>query len=111
MTMTPDAYADAVPSAAQPMFDELRTIVRNELPEFHEVVSYGVIGYKRDIKKRVQIFISGWKDHVAMYPIPRDPELHSRLDPFIKGKGTLRFSLTAPLPHELIIDTIKALSS
>ncbi len=109
-TVTVDEYVAQVPTAARPLFDELRAIVRAELPKAREVVSYGIVGYKID-DKRARVFISGWKDHVAMYPIPKDEKLQEALRPYTKGKGTLWFTLDKKLPVGLIKQTIKALTA
>lgn len=105
---TVDEYINSVPMAARNKFDELRKLVRSELPRASEVMSYGIVGYKID-DKRARVFISGWKDHVAIYPVPRDPALQVKLMPYIKGKGTLWFALDEPLPIVLIAKIIKAL--
>lgn len=102
-------YIANVPEQARPLFDELRALVQHELPTAAEVVSYGIIGYKLD-NKRTRVFISGWKDHVAVYPIPKDETLREQLAPYVKGKGTLWFSLDTPLPIELVRQTVRALA-
>jgi hypothetical protein len=56
-----EAYVAAIPAAARPLFDELRSWVKSELSHAHEVVSYGVIGYKFDPKKRGVVFVSAGK--------------------------------------------------
>lgn len=94
-------YIDQVPTVAKPLFDQLRTLVKQELPHAHEILSYGIIGYKID-DKRARVFISGWKDHVAIYPVPKNEKLQTELKPYIKGKGTLWFPLDTPLPKSLI---------
>lgn len=105
-----DEYRNRVPAGALPHFDALRELVRDELPNANEVVSYGIIGYKVDAK-RARVFVSGWKDHVAVYPIPRhDESLLDELNPYIKGKGTLWFPLDQPLPAKLIQRTVRALT-
>jgi uncharacterized protein YdhG (YjbR/CyaY superfamily) len=106
---TVDEYISRVPMASRPKFEELRSLVKAELPNANEVLSYGIIGYKID-DKRARVYISGWKDHVAIYPIPNDEELRDALKPYIKGKGTLWFPLKSALPTELITKTIKALT-
>lgn len=103
-------YIARVPLSARPVFDELRSLVKNTLPNAQEVLSYGVIGYKID-DKRPRVFISGWKDHLGVYPIPNDDTLRVELEPYIKGKGTLWFTLHAPLPKQLLQRTIRALAS
>jgi hypothetical protein len=57
------------------------------------------------------VYISGWKDHVAMYPVPRSDELQAKLAPYIKGKGTLWFALDKPLPKSLIEKAVQQLAS
>jgi len=106
-----EEYIASIPEAARTHFDELRKIVRAEIPKAHEVMSYGIVGYKPDIKKRAIVFIGAWQDHVAMYPIPKDDELRKELAPYIHGQGTLWFDLDKPLPTALIRKTVKALSS
>ena len=98
---TVDEYIASIPSVARPQFDILRSVVKKELPKAKEVFSYGIVGYKID-EKRARVFVSGWKDHVAMYPVPKDEKLRTELTPYIKGKGTLWFSLQEPLPVDLV---------
>lgn len=107
---TVEEYIAGVPAAARPNFDELRQLAKHSLPDAREVLSYGIIGYKID-DKRARVFVSGWKDHVAMYPIPKDTALQSQLAPYIKGKGTLWFRLDEPLPKPLIEVAMKALGA
>lgn len=107
---TVDEYIASVPVASRPKFDELRQIVRDAVPHAREVLSYGIVGYKID-DKRARVFISGWKDHVAMYPVPGGKELQTMLAPYIRGKGTLWFRLHEPLPKPLIRTVIEALVS
>lgn len=104
-----EEYIKQVPGAAREQFDILRQLAKNTLPNAQEVFSYGIIGYKID-DKRARVFVSGWKDHVAMYPIPKDQKLRELLKPYIKGKGTLWFALDKPLPKEIIVATIKSLA-
>lgn len=109
-TQSVDTYVMAIPDGARPLFDELRTLVKEELPQAHEVMSYGIVGYKPDPKKRAVVFISGWKDHLGVYPVPRDEQLQKDLKPYTKGKGTLWFQLDKPLPEELLRRTVRALT-
>ncbi len=106
---TVDEYIDQVPAEAKNQFNELRMLVLEELTNANEVVSYGIVGYKVD-DKRARVFISGWKDHTAMYPIPKDEALIADLKPYIKGKGTLWFPLDKPLPKSLLKKVVKVLA-
>ena len=106
---TVDEYEANVPETAREKFKELRRLVGETLPYADEVISYAIAAYKID-NKRAVVYISGWKDHVAMYPVPHDEKLQKDLKPYIKGKGTLWFGLTEPLPAELIQSAAKALA-
>lgn len=107
---TVDEYIASVPLAARPKFDELRQLLSETIPQAKEVLSYGIVGYKID-DKRARVFISGWKDHLAIYPVPRDKELQIVLAPHIRGKGTLWFRLDEPLPKAQIRAAVAALVS
>lgn len=108
-TVSVEEYIANIPAAARPRFDELRALVKAALPHAREVMSYGIVGYKID-DKRARVFISGWKDHLGVYPIPHDDALREKLKPYIKGKGTLWFPLDVPLPVALIQKTVQLLT-
>lgn len=104
-------YVARVPAAARAHVDELRALVREELPEAEECLSYGIIGYRTIPKKRARVFVSGWKDHVAVYPVPRTDDLAAEVAPHVRGKGTLWFSLDEPLPTDLLRRVVRALAT
>jgi uncharacterized protein YdhG (YjbR/CyaY superfamily) len=104
-----DEYIASIPSASRAYFDELRALVKATIPHATETYNYGIIGYKID-NKRALVFVSGWKDHVSMYPVPKDETLQAELKPHIKGKGTLWFALDKPLPAPLIKKVIITLT-
>lgn len=105
---TVDEYEMAVPERARKRFKELRALMQATVPYADEVISYAIPAYKIDNKRSV-VYISGWKDHVAMYPVPRDEILQKDLKPYIKGKGTLWFGLDEQLPTEIIKKAVEAL--
>lgn len=104
-----EEYILTIPAQARPRFDELREMVKQALPGAEEVVAYGIIGYKID-DKRARVYISGWKDHVSVYPLPKNEDLQGKLAPYIKGAGTLWFGLDEPLQKTLIESTARTLA-
>lgn len=106
-----EEYLESIPTQAMPTFDELRALVREMLPDATEDFTYGMIGYRTVPKKRARVYISGWKDHVAMYPVPKDEALEAELQPYRRGKGTLWFPLDQPLPEGLLRRTITRLAT
>lgn len=96
-----EQYFKTVPENARPQLNALRDIVKTELPDAEEVISYAILGYR--LKNKILVYCAGWKKHVSVYPIPEgDPEFQAAIAPYKKGRGTLQFSLDAPLPEELI---------
>jgi uncharacterized protein YdhG (YjbR/CyaY superfamily) len=57
------------------------------------------------------VFYSGWKRHVALYPVPHGDEALDRdLDGYRAGKGTLQFRHDRPLPDDLVRRVVTALA-
>ncbi|MBB1509585.1 DUF1801 domain-containing protein [Tessaracoccus sp. MC1756] len=106
---TVDEYLASVPQAARPQLDELRALVREVAPDAQEVLSYDIIGYRPAGTKRAYGFISGWRDHIGVYPVPKDSALEAELTTYRRGKGTLWFPLEEPLPRELLARVFAAL--
>lgn len=103
-------YLASVPLAARPGLDALRDLVRRVAPQAQEVVSYGLVGHRAPGRsKAARVFVSGWKDHVALYPLPSDDALRTELAPWVRGKGTLWFALDEELPTALLEQTVVSL--
>ncbi|MCW5953023.1 MAG: DUF1801 domain-containing protein [Propionibacteriaceae bacterium] len=94
-------YVERVPAASRPLFDEIRALVRAELPDAEEVLSYGLVGYRRG-RRRAIVYVGGWNDHVSLYPAPENPELRAELEPLLRGAGTIWLPLTAEPPRALL---------
>lgn len=123
---TPDAYQAQLPEDRQLPIAQLRTLIKEQLPEgFEEVMSYGMIGYvvphslypggyHCDPKLPLPFMaLASQKNFIALYHMGLyvNPELmdwfvgeysaHStaRLD---MGKSCIRFKKPAQIPYELI---------
>jgi uncharacterized protein YdhG (YjbR/CyaY superfamily) len=97
-----DLYVAKLPPEAREAVERLRTIVREIVPGVTERISYGMPTF--DLDGRYVVYLAGWKKHVALYPVTPGlaAELGEELAPYRSGKGSLRFSLGAPLPVDLI---------
>ncbi|GAA4121439.1 iron chaperone [Aminobacter aganoensis] len=97
-----DEYIAAQPQAVQPILERLRKIIRDALPGAEEVISYQIPAYKLDAGR--VIYFSGWKEHYSLYPVTERlvARLGAEVAPYVAGKGTLRFSLSEPIPARLI---------
>lgn len=103
---TIEEYIKIIPKESEEYFFRLRKLIEEMLPSSEEVLSYGIIGYKLNLK-RPSFFISAWKDHVALYPLPKDKEIQKKLKNFIKGKSTVWISLKEDFPEEMLIELIE----
>jgi uncharacterized protein YdhG (YjbR/CyaY superfamily) len=98
---TVDDYIASFPEDVQATLQAVRRTVREAAPGTQETISYGIPTLTLD--GRYVVYYAGWKRHVSVYPIPEsDAELAKSLAPYVAAKGTLRFPLDAPIPHQLI---------
>ena len=55
-----------------------------------------------------QIMIAGYKNHVGLYPHPSTMKhFEQRLTDYKRGKGSVQFPVSEPLPRELIIEMVR----
>ncbi len=100
-----DAYLAAQPEENRVALERLRQVIRAELPEASEVISYGLPTFK--LRGRAVLAIAGWKKHVAIYPMSYAViDAHrSDLAAYEIDKGTIRF----PPSVEFDIALLKAM--
>ena len=99
-----EAYLASLSPPSRDAVEQLRATVLAELPEPEQRISYGIPAFFVD--GRVVLYVAGWKQHVSVYPIPEgDDGYAAAIAPYVAGRGTLKFPLTAPLPLELVART------
>lgn len=98
---TIDSYIETFPSETQVVLKKLRKIIKKEMPDAEEVISYQIPSFK--LNGTYVIYFAGWKQHVSLYPLPKgNATLQKEIAPYIAGRGTLKFSLDKPIPYSLI---------
>lgn len=101
-----DAYLREIPNeAARASLAALREVIRDELPEAEEVISYGVPTYK--LKGFVASF-AAFKNHCSFFPGHTVAEFAEQLKGYKTSKGTIQFSPDSPLPEELVRAILRA---
>jgi uncharacterized protein YdhG (YjbR/CyaY superfamily) len=106
---TVDEYIESFPEQVGDRLRTVRRIAREVVPGAGERISYGIPAVTLD--GRDVVFYSGWKRHVALYPVPHGDEALDRdLDGYRAGKGTLQFRHDRPLPDDLVRRVVTALA-
>lgn len=101
-----DEYISTFPDEIANKLEAVRKIIKNELPDATETISYQIPCFKQNGK--YVIYFAGYKNHLGIYPIPPgDKDFQKKIEPFVKGKGTLQFSNDKDLPTEIIKEVIK----
>lgn len=96
-----DDYIKAQPEDVADRLTAIRKLFHAVLPHTKESIRYNIPAFSVG---NYYLYISGYKQHIGMYPISTIAGLEKQIEPF-KGKGTkdsLHFKHTEPLPVELI---------
>ena len=101
-----DEYIAACPPESQDYMQQIRKLIRSLAPDAKEKISYQIAAFELNGKNIIHF--AGWKKHVSLYPVPAGSEAFERqVEPYVDGKGTLKFLLDEPLPIKLIERVVK----
>ena len=101
-----DEYIAACPEGSWKCLKQIRKLIHSLAPDAKEKISYQIACFELNGKNLVHF--AGWKKHVSLYPVPVGDEAFERqIEPYVVGRGTLKFPLDAPLPVKLIEKIVK----
>jgi uncharacterized protein YdhG (YjbR/CyaY superfamily) len=101
-----EEYIGTFPQNVQKILEEVRRTIKAAAPDAREKISYQIAAF--ELNGRNLIHFAGWKNHIALYPIPSGSEaFNKQLSQYVDGKGTLKFPLDKPLPLKLISKVVK----
>ncbi len=107
---TVEEYIGSFPGGVQDILREVRRAILAAVPGAGERISYGMAAFT--VGGRDLVYFAGWKKHISVYPVPtQDVELTRDLTPYLANRGTLRFSLSQPVPYPLIGRVAAALAA
>lgn len=101
-------YLESLDPDVRGVLEEVRAAIHAAVPEGVDAISYNIPTLM--IGDRRIVHYAGWKKHVSLYPAPDDLDLQAELAPYAAGKGTLKFPVDEPLPHDLIARVAQRLS-
>jgi uncharacterized protein YdhG (YjbR/CyaY superfamily) len=97
---TVDEYIQRYPATVQPVLQKIRKTIKKTAPAAKEVISYNIPGY---MYHGVLIYFAAFKNHISVYPAPRDSAAFKKeLSVYKGGKGTVQFPIGEPVPFDLI---------
>jgi len=107
---TVDDYIISQSQEAQIILRELRSIIKEAVPETIEIPNYKVPSFTLifGLKPEQQLMIVAYKKHVSFYPFQATiDKFKDELKNFELGKGTVKFPFDKPLPKDLIIEMVR----
>jgi uncharacterized protein YdhG (YjbR/CyaY superfamily) len=100
-----DEYIATFPADIRQRLEVIRAAIRAAAPQAREKISYQIPAYELNGNL---IYFAGYKNHTSIYPIPRGTQaFQQKIQPYIFGRGTLRFANSQPLPLQLIHEVIQ----
>jgi uncharacterized protein YdhG (YjbR/CyaY superfamily) len=103
-----EEYLASLPEESRAFLEELQETIRSVVPESTETISYQMPAVKSN--DRIVVWYAAFKDHYSVFPASEGVReaLGEELEPYLSGKGTVRFSPDEPLPTALVKRIVEA---
>jgi uncharacterized protein YdhG (YjbR/CyaY superfamily) len=105
---TVDEYLAALPDERRAAMKELRQAARAAAPEATETIAYGMPAL-RSHGGQFLVSYDSYKHHYSLFPAS-DAVVEAcgaELEPYLAGKGTIRFPADEPIPTALVSKIVK----
>lgn len=98
---TVEEYLNEQPNEIQELLSCIRSIIKEEVPEAKEVISYRMPAYKHH---GMLIGYAAFKNHCSLFMWKKDSINHflEDLKNYSISESTIRFSVDQPFPDELV---------
>ena len=105
---TIDAYLATLSPQIREIFETVREIVQEEVPEATETIGYQMPAFKVE---RIFFYFAAFKKHLGIFPpVKGDGDLLKDLAPYLGPKNNLKFLFDQPVPYELIRRVVRTLA-
>ncbi len=103
-----EEYIAAVPDERRPALEELRRTVNAAAPEATETIAYQMPAL-RSHGGQFLVSYAAYKAHYSLFPASGAviEALGKAIEPYLAGKGTIRFPADKPLPTALVTKIVK----
>ncbi len=107
-----EEYLASFPDDVREVLEGVRRAILAAAPDAEETIAYDMPTYR--VGGRSLVHFAGWTSYVSVYPLPgaapaSDPGLEADLAAYRATRGTGRFPLDEPVPHELVSRVVRAL--
>ncbi len=102
-----EEYMAGIPEGSRTFLEKLRRTIKAAAPEAAETISYQMPAFKLD--GRFLVSYAAFKRHCSLFPASEKvvEACGEELEPYLFGKGTIRFPLDEPLPVALVEKIIR----
>jgi len=102
-----DEYLAAQPKEVRAKLEQVRLAIRKAVPEAVEGIGYRMPGYK--LHGKPMLYFAGFKKHYSLFAASGTffNTLKDQLRDYEVQKGTVHFSLTKPVPVNLVMRIAK----
>ncbi len=99
---TVEEYLADLPDGQRAALEDLRATIRAAAPEATETISYQMPAFKDH--GRFLVSYAAFTDHCSLFPASDAVReaLGDELEPYVSGKGTIRFRADDPIPARLV---------
>ena len=100
---TVEDYLAALPEDRRAVVEELRRTIRAAAPEATETIAYDMPAF-RSHGGQFLVSYAAYKNHYSLFPASGavTEALGAALEPYLAGKGTIRFPVHGPIPVALV---------
>ena len=96
-----DTYLENVTPTQKVALEHIRQLVKKQLPDVEEAISYGMPTFK--YKQKNLLHFAGFKDHMSLFPAGDESvKTIKGVEVFHTSKGTLQFTEANPIPDEVV---------
>jgi uncharacterized protein YdhG (YjbR/CyaY superfamily) len=104
-TNSVDEYIRSFPKETQLILEKMREVIKKAAPLADETIGYGIPTYKLNGNL---VHFGAYKNHIGFYPAPRGIDaFKTELEPYLAGKGTIKFPIEKSIPFELVAKIVK----
>ena len=105
---TVDEYLARLPEDRRADMALLRATIRAAAPDATEVITYKMPGFKAH--GTFLVSYDAFKRHYSLFPASQVvvDELGEAIQPYLAGRGTIRFPVSRPIPTDLVTRIVKA---